>query len=99
MVSIRPRSKAPPCTRSNRCMPASYENRPVARRLGRLTHGKLRATVVLLGAGASARSEGKGTRGYTVQPPTPERRGKVVDIFAALKHSREQAAPPRQRAL
>jgi len=35
----------------------------------------------------------------TVQPPTPERRGKVVDIFAALKHSREQAAIPRQRAL
>jgi hypothetical protein len=35
----------------------------------------------------------------TVQLPTPERRGKVVDIFAALKHSLEQAATPRQRAL
>ena len=33
----------------------------------------------------------------TIQPPAPERRGKVVDIFAALKKSLEQAAPQRQR--
>jgi DNA end-binding protein Ku len=32
----------------------------------------------------------------TIQPPA-ERRGKVVDIFAALKQSLEQAAPQRQR--
>jgi DNA end-binding protein Ku len=32
----------------------------------------------------------------TVAPPAPERRGKVVDIFAALKQSLEQAAPQRQ---
>jgi DNA end-binding protein Ku len=33
----------------------------------------------------------------TIPPPAPERRGKVVDIFAALKKSLEQAAPQRQR--
>jgi len=33
----------------------------------------------------------------TIQPPAPARRGKVVDIFAALKKSLEQAAPQRQR--
>ena len=33
----------------------------------------------------------------TIPPPAPERRGKVVDIFAALKQSLEQAAPQRQR--
>ena len=33
----------------------------------------------------------------TIQPPAPERRGKVVDIFAALKQSLEQAAPRGQR--
>ena len=33
----------------------------------------------------------------TIQPPAPERRGEVVDIFAALKKSLEQAAPQRQR--
>jgi len=32
----------------------------------------------------------------TVQPAAAERRGKVVDIFAALKKSLEQAAPQRQ---
>jgi DNA end-binding protein Ku len=31
-------------------------------------------------------------------PPAPERRGKVVDIFAALKQSLEQAASQRQQA-
>ena len=34
----------------------------------------------------------------TVQPPAPERQGKVVDIFAALKQSLDQAAPRGQRA-
>ena len=35
----------------------------------------------------------------TVAPPAPERgRGKVVDIFAALKQSLEQAAPKREAA-
>jgi DNA end-binding protein Ku len=33
----------------------------------------------------------------TIPPPAPERRGKVVDIFAALNKSLEQAAPQRQR--
>ena len=33
----------------------------------------------------------------TIPRPAPERRGKVVDIFAALKKSLEQAAPQRQR--
>ena len=33
----------------------------------------------------------------TIQPPAPERRGKVVDIFAALKQSLEQAAPQRRQ--
>ena len=33
----------------------------------------------------------------TVATPAPERRGKVLDIFAALKKSLEQAAPQRQR--
>jgi DNA end-binding protein Ku len=32
----------------------------------------------------------------TIQPPAPERRGKVVDIFAALKQSLEQAAPQKR---
>ena len=32
----------------------------------------------------------------TIQRPAPERRGKVVDIFAALKRSLEQAAPQKQ---
>jgi DNA end-binding protein Ku len=32
----------------------------------------------------------------TVAPPAPERRGKVVDIFAALKQSLDQAASRRQ---
>ena len=31
----------------------------------------------------------------TVQPPAPERRGKVVDLMAALKQSLEQSAPRR----
>jgi DNA end-binding protein Ku len=34
----------------------------------------------------------------TVAPPAPERRGKVVDIFSALKQSLEQAASQRQTA-
>jgi DNA end-binding protein Ku len=34
----------------------------------------------------------------TVAPPTPERRGKVIDIFADLKQSLEQAAPQRPAA-
>jgi non-homologous end joining protein Ku len=33
-----------------------------------------------------------------VAPPAPERRGKVVDIFSALKQSLEQAAAQRQPA-
>jgi len=32
----------------------------------------------------------------TVAPPVPERRSKLVDIFAALKQSLEQAAPQRE---
>ena len=34
----------------------------------------------------------------TFAPPVPERRGKVVAIFAALKQSLEQAAPRRETA-
>ena len=34
----------------------------------------------------------------TVAPPAPERRGKVVDIFSALKQSLEQAAAKREPA-
>ena len=33
----------------------------------------------------------------TVQPPAPERRGKVVDLMAALKQSLEQTAPSRRQ--
>ena len=36
-------------------------------------------------------------REIAVQPPTPERRGKVVDLMAALKQSLEGVAPQRQR--
>jgi len=36
-------------------------------------------------------------REIAVQPPTPERRGKVVDLMSALKQSLEGAAPQRQR--
>jgi non-homologous end joining protein Ku len=31
-----------------------------------------------------------------VTPPAPRRTGQVVDIFAALKKSLEEAKPPRQ---
>jgi len=34
----------------------------------------------------------------TVAPPAPERRGKVVDLMAALKQSLEQSAPQREPA-
>ena len=34
----------------------------------------------------------------TVAPPTPGRRGKVVDLMAALKQSLEQSAPQRKPA-
>jgi DNA end-binding protein Ku len=33
----------------------------------------------------------------TIQPPAPERRGKVVDLMAALKQSLEQTAPSRRQ--
>src|SRR5262249_28665564 len=33
----------------------------------------------------------------TIAPPAPEPRGKVVDIFSALKQSLEQAAPQRRQ--
>ena len=34
----------------------------------------------------------------TVAPAAPERRGKVVDIMAALKKSLEQTGPPQRQA-